>query len=463
MIIEKLSNHLQSVTTQIFAIFWFTFTLLLLLAFFIPSLDNRVYSALTSEQLETYQKQIVTSIRTNQISRLLVAPAKFAIDSTAPIRPILMDSNKRIIGALPDELPTVQQFVLQSANVSAPMVRNFNNIQLAGPFIVHLNTPENEPFLLYFVKTVNPQKEGVNFIFDHPALIVFLIMLFSSPILWWLAWRIAHPLRRLQHFAGLVSKGDFTLHKELEESGVYELRQLSKSLNQMTESLDNLLSTRQALLYSISHELRTPLTRLQLAVALIRRRQGESRELTRIETEAERLDQMINDLLQLSRNQLKSELERERFPITEIWQDVLEDTKFEAKQRNIHFKATCKIPDVAKYAINGNRSALASALENILRNALKYTNTSIEATFRIENNCLRIDIDDDGIGVPESEYSKIFTPFYRVDTARTRSTGGTGLGLAIVLNIIKQHHGEIGANKSRLKGLCITMKLPLDK
>ncbi|MGF7452746.1 envelope stress sensor histidine kinase CpxA [Pasteurella bettyae] len=461
MLIRKMQNNLQSITAQIFAFFWFTLTILLLLAFFIPSLDNRIYKELKNDELAAYQKQIVTSIRNNQISHLLIAPSKLSVDAADAIHPILVDKNNSIIGAKNNELNAVRQFVVQSNNTARPLVKNFDNIQLAGPFIVHTNSRTDEPFLLYFVKKVNPQQEALSFMFDHPAIMILLIMLLSSPFLWWLAWNITRPVRKLQQFASAVTLGDFTKHKELEQQGPEELRQLSRSFNKMTEALDDLLSTRQSLLYSISHELRTPLTRLQLAAALIRRRQGESNEIKRIETETERLDNMINDLLALSRNQLKAQLERDIFPITEFWEEVIEDTKFEAEQRNISFNVIYKIPSPEKYTITGNQQSLASALENILRNALKYTNNTVNITFSLELYTLCICIDDNGPGIPDEEYSKIFIPFYRIDTARTRSTGGTGLGLAIVKNIIQQHHGEIMTSRSKLGGLKVTMKLPL--
>ncbi|MDU8924586.1 envelope stress sensor histidine kinase CpxA [Pasteurellaceae bacterium LIM206] len=458
---KTIRAHLNSLPVQIFALFWFTFTALLLLAFFIPSLDNRVYTELKGDTLVAYQKQIAYSIRNEQLSRLLVTPAPFAVDLTEPIHPILVDKNNNILGATGNEILAVQQFILQSNNASRPMVKNFGNIQLAGPFIIHINLQEKNSYLLYFSKKVDAQKAGLNFVFDHPIIIVTFIILFSTPFLWWLAWSIARPIRRLQKFAENIAIGDFTTHKDLEQQGAVELRKLGHNFNKMATALDDLLSTRESMLYAISHELRTPLTRLQLAAALIRRRIGEISEITRIDTETERLDKMINELLLLSRNQLKSQLMREVFPITEIWKDVIEDAKFEAKQQHINFNVTYKISSPEKYTINGNQASLACALENLLRNALKYTNDKMEATFAIENHYLIIDIDDNGPGIPEEEYSKIFTPFYRVDTARTRTTGGTGLGLAIVHNILLQHHGEVSACKSKLGGLKVTITLPL--
>ena len=111
--------------------------------------------------------------------------------------------------------------------------------------------------------------------------------------------------------------------------------------------------------------------------------------------------------------------------------------------------------------INGNQGQLSSALENVIRNALKYTKSHIEVTLHLEREQLFIAIDDDGEGIPETEYENIFKPFYRIDEARTRETGGAGLGLAIVASVIKDHQGKVLASKSHLGGLKIMFELPL--
>lgn len=111
--------------------------------------------------------------------------------------------------------------------------------------------------------------------------------------------------------------------------------------------------------------------------------------------------------------------------------------------------------------MNGNPELLQSAVENIVRNALKYTKSKIKLSIFVQEETLKIRIDDNGSGVPPDEFEKIFQPFYRVDETRTRSTGGTGLGLTIVLNIIKEHQGKVWAEESELGGLAVTIELPL--
>ncbi|PVX41472.1 two-component system sensor histidine kinase CpxA [Pasteurella langaaensis DSM 22999] len=459
-------SRLNSITTQIFASFWVVFFLLLLIVFIVPKFDSRNYAELRGDDLRTYQKQIVTTFRENQLSRLLIYKNRpFPLEQTTEIRPILFNTKTQLILGVPEaESERVRQFTTTSQNVKTPLVKTFYDIEIAGPFSVHISAQDGnqeEPYLLYFVQRVDPQQKFVTEIFDRPLLLVFIIMALSSPLLWLLTLRISRPIRNLNEAAQAVSQGNFMVNPILEKKGVNELRQVGKSFNQMTNSLEDLLKTHRMLLSSISHELRTPLTRLQLAAALLRRRLGENNEITRIETETERMDLMINDLLKLSRNQMNIHASRQIFSIEELWNDVIIDTEFEAEQRNINFYFKQNIYAPEKYFLYGNHQSLTSALENILRNALKYTKSKIAAQTYLEDQKLMIVIDDNGAGIAEEEYDKIFQPFYRIDEARTRKTGGTGLGLAIVENSIFQHHGKVTASKSPLGGLRITLCLPL--
>ncbi|MGC7588932.1 envelope stress sensor histidine kinase CpxA [Bisgaard Taxon 46] len=455
-------NLLNTLSFRIFAFFWLTFSLLSILIFSIPYFDSRIYSKLTESELSTYQQEIISSIRNNHISRILAGVPLSRVDRLDAIRPILVDdSDGTVMGATQNEVPLLNQFVYHAQGSTKPLKKVFGDLRIVGPFTIHLGGEEQRSYTLYFVDNINSQKEIVSFIFANPAILVLLLIIISTPLLWWLARGIGKPIKNLQMSAKAVALGNFQANKELETKGSIELRQVGRSFNQMTASLQELLSSQQVLLSSISHELRTPLTRLQLALALLRRHLGEIPEIKRIETEAERLDKMINDVLLLSRQQLNSHSAREIFPIVELWDNVFADAAFEAEQRKIKFTVKQNITYPKNYFMNGNKELLISAVENIVRNALKYTYAHIQASVFIKNKELYIVIDDNGEGLNEAEYEKIFQPFYRVDESRTRERGGTGLGLAIVANVIKEHHGKVWAEASFLGGLCVTIRLPL--
>ena len=431
----------------------------------LPNLDLRLYSPLEEADIVNYQKEILNIVRNGQLQGLISEVPVLPSDKFQPSRPVLINlKTKNILGELPEEAPYIRRFANVSSNFSEPKRKNFNKLQLSGPFQVYLG--DTASYALYFISYVNPQREIFNYVFDRPTILILIILLITSPLLWWFTRMLIRPISHLQEAANSVALGNFKIDKSLIANGPLEIRQVGQSFNRMASSIDRLISNQQTLLSSISHELKTPLTRLQLATALVRHECGETESVKRIEREIGRMDKMISELLLLSRHQMNSQVERDIFYANTLWTDIINDAKFEAEQRGITFLTNIRLPK-NELQLNGNSRLLESAVENIVTNALKYTKDKIELHIFIqeeeeeEEEFLRIRIDDNGSGVHPDEFKKIFKPFYRVDETRTRTTGGTGLGLAIVSNVIQEHQGKVWAEKSPLGGLAVTIQLPL--
>lgn len=267
-----------------------------------------------------------------------------AIEKWAPPgqRLLLVTSEGRVIGNMQrNEMQLVRNFIGQSDNADHPKKKKYGRVELVGPFSVR---DGEDNYQLYLIRPANsPQSDFINLMFDRPLLLLIVTMLISAPLLLWLAWSLAKPARKLKNAADDVARGNLKQHPEL-EAGPQEFLATGASFNQMVSALERMMTAQQRLISDISHELRTPLTRLQLATALMRRRHGEGHELARIETEAQRLDSMINDLLVLSRGQQKSELVRERLLANELWADVLDDASFEAEQMGKQLEITSSRP-----------------------------------------------------------------------------------------------------------------------
>ena len=450
-----------------FALFWFSFFIMMSLVIVVPNLDLRLYSPLEESDIVNYQKEILNIVRNGQLQGLISEVPVLPSDKFQPSRPVLINlQTKDILGELPEETTYIRRFSEASNNFSEPKRKNFNGVQISGPFQVYLGDGDNS-YALYFISYVNPQREIFNYVFDRPIILILLILLITSPLIWWFTRMLTKPIYRLQEAANSVALGNFKIDKSLVANGPLELRQVGQSFNRMATSIDQLISNQQTLLSSISHELKTPLTRLQLATALVRHECGETDSVKRIEREIGRMDKMISELLLLSRHQMNSQVERDIFYANTLWTDIINDAKFEAEQRGITFLTNIRLPK-NELQLNGNFRLLESAVENIVTNALKYTKDKIELHIFIqeeeeeeEEEFLRIRIDDNGSGVHPDEFEKIFKPFYRVDETRTRTTGGTGLGLAIVSNVVQEHQGKVWAEKSPLGGLAVTIRLPL--
>ncbi|WP_074013730.1 envelope stress sensor histidine kinase CpxA [Candidatus Sodalis sp. SoCistrobi] len=452
---------INSLTARIFAIFWLTLALVLMLVLMVPKLDSRqMTQLLDSEQRQgvMLQQHVEAELAADPANDLMWWRRLFrAIDKWAPPgqRLILVTSEGRVIGAQRNEMQIIRNFIGQSDNADRPQKKKYGRAELVGPFAIR---DGEDNYQLYQIRPAgSAQSDFISLLFDRPLLLLIVTMLISIPLLLWLAWSLAKPARKLKHAADEVARGNLRQHPEL-EAGPQEFLATGVSFNQMVSALERMVTAQQRLLSDISHELRTPLTRLQLATALMRRRHGEGHELARIETEAQRLDSMINDLLVLSRNQHKNELSREVLKANDLWSDVLNDATFEAEQMGKSLEVTSP---PGNWTLLGNPSALDSALENIVRNALRYSHQRITVRFSADQQGITITVDDDGPGVSEDDREQIFRPFYRTDEARDRESGGTGLGLAIVETAVMQHRGWVKAEDSPLGGLRLIIWLPL--
>ncbi|EEX93482.1 two-component sensor protein [Vibrio orientalis CIP 102891 = ATCC 33934] len=452
---------ITSLYGRIFAIFWFTMFLVLVAVLSLPHLDPRKARDIPADHYDRLI-DIKTSIEKKFRNEDNLARVLYKLEepkrSPKDPRPrfFVTDLEGNILTTQDRKhykYRALQNFITSVEVPGQPQQKLYGHYMVAGPLPITL---AKEDLLLYVGVKWNEPPPFLLRMFDKPFQLLFAVMLVSTPLLLWLAWALSQPARKLERAAKRVAKGEFVVDPALEK-GTSEFRQAGASFNQMVEAVNQMISGQQRLLSDISHELRSPLTRLRMANALATRKQGESPELTRIDTEAQRLEQMIAELLELSRMQADSHLTREEQPMVSLWEAILSDAQFEAEQMNktLTFNA---IPD---QVISGNPKLLMSALDNIVRNAIYYGKDRIEVEMSTSESQIVIAVDDNGEGVPEQELDAIFRPFYRVSTARDRHSGGTGLGLTITESAIRQHSGSIIAKRSKLGGLRVEITLPL--
>ncbi|MFC7000355.1 ATP-binding protein [Pseudobowmanella zhangzhouensis] len=235
---------------------------------------------------------------------------------------------------------------------------------------------------------------------------------------------------------------------------------MAREFNQMATHLEDMLERQKRMLSDISHELRSPLTRMQVAVALAENEFGEDHPLCkRISKEAGQLDTMLGQLLALARLESQQSQRYSHFQTSDILSQIVQDAEFEASAVNKHLIS--EFGDSAP--LYGDAQLIASALENILRNGIKYAKQSIAVHANLpDDQSWQLVIEDDGPGVAEEHLTKLFTPFYRTSEARDRDSGGVGLGLAIAARAIHANGGNISAMRStEYGGLRIEVTLPL--
>jgi two-component system, OmpR family, sensor kinase len=236
-----------------------------------------------------------------------------------------------------------------------------------------------------------------------------------------------------------------------------ELGKLARDFDLMADQLRALIEGKERLLRDISHELRSPLARLRVALGLARQSGGDvGRQLERIETEAERLDALIGQILRLSRlAQPSASVLADEVDLGDLVDGITRDAAFEAQARGVRVDFSAPIGAVL---VRGNATLLASAVENVIRNAVAYSPPGGVVTATVENPAAIV-VTDQGPGVPTAELERIFEPFHRVAEARTRDSGGDGIGLAITRRVLAAHGGSASAANRPGGGLVVRLEL----
>jgi len=215
---------------------------------------------------------------------------------------------------------------------------------------------------------------------------------------------------------------------------------------------------------NISHELKTPIGALTLLSEAVLGAKDDSEAVTkfagRMQIEAKRLTDLVQEIIQLSRVQDSDPLqEAHTFHTSEIIKEALDQCRTTAESRQI----TLGFSQSEDALILGDRDQLTMAVHNLIENAINYSpvDTKVSVSTAISNGIVTISISDQGIGIPDSEIERIFERFYRVDPARSRETGGTGLGLSIVKHIVTKHGGEISVWSAENVGSTFSIRLPI--
>ena len=290
----------------------------------------------------------------------------------------------------------------------------------------------------------------------------------SGLVCYLLSWFLTKPIVRLRTATRLLAAGDLTARTGAPVTRRRdEVAGLMRDFDAMAERIEGLVKAQSRLLNDISHELRSPLARLNVALGLARQRSGTQSVdmLDRIEMEALRLNELIGRILTLARLEDGEQLVPQTpVPLDELIASVTEDAEFEAQARHCH--VVTKLPE-GEWEVRGNASLLHSAVENVVRNAIRYTQegSSVEVELVRELNSgaseAVLRVSDSGPGVPPEALGKLFEPFYRLDDARGRQTGGVGLGLAITERAVRFHSGKVSAMNRNGGGLVVEIRLPL--
>jgi signal transduction histidine kinase len=276
-------------------------------------------------------------------------------------------------------------------------------------------------------------------------------------MVWIAAVGVILPIRRIAGSIAQFGHGDLSVRVGTRRAD--EIGQLGRSFDQMAERLERLIVSERRLLGDISHELRSPLARLKFAVKLARTSQDTNTALDRIERDVNRIASLVSDIVEITFVEADPALHgAEAVPIAEIIREIVRDCTVEADMRACRIAVTGSIEGEAL----GSRELLRRAVENVLRNAIRYSpgRTTIEISLAEQDQNAVIIVRDQGPGVPQDTLARIFDPFFRVEEARDANGGGSGLGLSIAMRAVQAHHGCISAENAE-PGLRVRIVIPL--
>ena len=276
---------------------------------------------------------------------------------------------------------------------------------------------------------------------------------------WLLAQRALAPLKRTTRAASRISSQDLSQRVPVSRSRD-EVGELSRTLNRMLDRLQDTFETQRRFTADASHELRTPVTAISGHASYLLRRTNPSPEqvepLTIIHGEAQRMSKLVNDLLELARADAGLTVKREPMNLVEIVEGV--ERELAPLAGNAALSASSPQPLLE---VSGDASRLKQVVQNLVQNALNAGSSMVDVSLQRDGEWARLEVLDNGPGIPEAALPNLFERFYRVDGARSTRGNGSGLGLAIVKWIVEQHDGTVSVESKVGEGTVFTVLLPV--
>ncbi|PMR74295.1 ATP-binding protein [Billgrantia endophytica] len=292
-------------------------------------------------------------------------------------------------------------------------------------------------------------------------LLVLVIMLaVLAAIIYLIVRSVEARLARLELAAGRIAGGRLDTRVKVDGGGF--IGRVGMAFNAMAAQVQSLLRSQQEMIRAVSHELRTPVARIRFAMQMVEDMTDDPavhRQLHGIDGDIEELDQLIDEILTYARLDSGiingTELERARVDCRAIAKRVIETLA------PLHAHLRLELAPGGEVQAMAEPRYLQRALQNLVANACRHAQSRVVLRLSVESRLVRLDVEDDGPGVPENERQAIFKPFARLDDSRTRRSGGYGLGLSIVQKIMAWHGGSAIVDTSHdLGGARFSLLLP---
>jgi len=303
--------------------------------------------------------------------------------------------------------------------------------------------------------SLEPTDPAIKIIREELIFITIGVFISSFILAYFISKRISTPILKINNRAKMMAKGDLDTPFTVNDN-IKEIKELSETLNHTKEELSKIDETRKDLLANVSHDLKTPLTMIKAYAEMARdlnKDNLEKREenLNIIIEETERLNLLVNDILDLSKSESNmGELKKEKFNLTNEIKMILH--RFDYLEEQEGYKFIFK--EQEDFIVDADKSKINQVIYNLVINAINYTGNDKKVTIKITKikRNLRVSIIDTGKGISKEEINKIWDKYYKSEKNHKRAKIGTGLGLSIVKNILIKHGFKYGVNSEKGKG-----------
>lgn len=453
----RMLNPLGSVFGKIWLSFWLSLIVIVMAAYFVSYQAAQQYQVAppTARQITVLNNLPFPDLSTTNGDYNLIQQILEQYNLTSEYQLYLVDERYQLLGR-PQPPNRILVMLSEMMEKEGMQVGQWRSEAWLGPIPI---TPNGIPFRLFVRGVPSLPPANLPWWLESQWVQLAFALTVSGVMSLLLTWSLVRPVEKLRQTVRRMARGTLDARVGTSVSRRSdELGELGRDFDDMASRIEELVSAQQRLLSNVSHELRSPLTRLQVAMGIVRQKapEGLDRALDRIERESDRLENMIAQILKLSR--FENDMQHVEWQVIEfddIVTKVVEDARFEAEPRHIDIALTISEP----IRMTGDAQLLHSTVDNVLRNALRFSPEDGKITVRllVDKNRVAIAIADNGPGVPQDKLARLFDPFYRLDQTNT----GAGLGLNIALQAVQMHEGRIYAENNEPNGLIVNIELPI--
>jgi len=290
--------------------------------------------------------------------------------------------------------------------------------------------------------------------------VIVLAIILTGIAVYWLVYRFEVNLQRLERAATRIAAGHLNSRVKVDSQDAFG--RLGDAFNRMATHIQRLMGVQKEMIRAVSHELRTPVARMRFGVQMLEDTTTDDytqKQLHEMDQDLQELDELVDEILTYARLEEGGPiLEFKQANMLDLVDQVVEETRRRTDKVDIQWHSQTVAED--QIFSDVEYRYMHRAIQNLVGNACRYAKGKVWIEYSFDNGMCRIDVEDDGPGIPEKDWQRVFSPFTRLDDSRTRASGGYGLGLSIVRRIIYWHEGQALVGDSRWQGAKMSLQWP---